>query len=441
MVGKKRTLSRAITRVLCGTATGVLSLQALPALAQDEGDRANGLIFGVEQSLEAGRNLGLAVPAEGTSTIATTRLSLSYFDSNAVSRFSFDVNGVLRLAKTPGTDESGFGDPGARLSYTRAGANASLSVTASADQSDLTFDRDIGDFIGEDGSIDLPDDFDLSSTGQRNNYALAVRLDLQRRAPLSYSLGASYDVVDYANTTDPDLVGETTIGVEASASLRLSAISSASVALGYDDIQEEDTDRTHRKITTLTFGYDRELSPRARMGATLGLTHTDREILGPIRSSEDAATADVSLTYDLPTGALGGRIGVTLPDGGGTELIGELNWRQDFPTGSLTALLTQEADTTSDGETRPTTALSVSYTQDINALSGIEFGLTHLIASGTATRNRVAETQLAVTYNRSLTADWALRTGLSYQTRDEDTVGRSSSPFAFLSISRSFDLR
>jgi hypothetical protein len=441
MVGKTRTLNRAIIRLLCGTATGVLSLQALPALAQEEGDRANGLTFGVEQSLEVGRNLGLSIPAEGSSAIATTRLSLAYFDSNAVSRLSFEIDGVLRLANTPGTDESGFADPGARFSYTRAGANASLSVTASVEQSDLTFDRDLSDFIGEDGSIDLPADFDASSTGQRYNYDLAVRLDLQRRAPLSYSLGASYGVVDYVNTTSATLVDQTTLGVDVSANLRFSAISSASVEIGYDDIQEEDVAQTHRKVTTLTFGYARELSPRARLGASLGLTHTAREVLGGFTSNENATTAEVSLDYDLPTGALGGRLGVTLPDGGGTELIGELNWRQDFPTGSLTALLTQEADTTSDGETRPTTALSVSYTQNINALSGVEFGLTHLIASGTATRNRVAETELAVTYNRSLTEDWALRTGLTYQTRAEDTVGRSSSPFAFVSIGRSFDLR
>ena len=81
------------------------------------------------------------------------------------------------------------------------------------------------------------------------------------------------------------------------------------------------------------------------------------------------------------------------------------------------------------------------YGQDINAVSGVEFGLTYLIASGTATRNRVAEGDLSVTYRRALTEDWALRTGLSYRTRDEATVGSAASPFAFVSIGRTFDLR
>lgn len=437
MVGKKQNLHRVVT----GAATGLLCLHALPALAQDAGDRATGLTFGIEQSLEAGHNLGLDVPASGRSVIATTRLSLSYFDSTAISRFAFDLDGVLRLADTPGGSESGFADPAARLSYTRAGANAALSLTASAAQSDLTFDRDLSDFIGEDGSIDLPDDFDTTSEGQRSTYAAGIRLDLQQRAPLSYSLGAAYEVTDYSNVTSATLFDETALRLDATANLRFSAISSGSIRLGYDDIQTDDATQTHRKITALTFGYARELSPILRLGASLGLTHTERALLGPVTSSENETTAEVSLDYDLPNGALGGSIGVTRPDGGGTELIGRLSWRQDLPTGSISAMLTQEADTTTDGETRPTTGLSVTYAQDINARSGIEFGLTYVIASGTATRNRVAEGQLGVTYRHALTEDWAMRTGLSYQTRNEDTVGSAASPFAFVSIGRTFDLR
>ncbi len=437
MVGKTRILHR----VASGAATGMLCLHALPGLAQEAGERANGLTFGIEQSLEAGENLGLDFPATGSSVIATTRLSLSYFDSTAVSRFSFDIDGVLRLTDTPDGSESGFADPGARFSYTRAGANAALSFTASAVQSDLTFDRDLSAFIGEDGEIDLPDDFDTTGEGTRNNYAMAVRLDLQRRAPLSYSLDAAYEVTDYTNTSSGTLFDETAIRLGATANLRLSAISSASVNLGYADIETDDTTQTHRKITSVSLGYARELSPRARMGASLGLTHTDRELLGPVTSNETETTAEVSLSYDLPTGAIGGSIGVTFPDGGGSELIGALNWRQDLPTGSISAVLTQSASTTTEGETRPTTALSVNYAQDINALSGIEFGLTYVIASGTATRDRVAESDLAITYRRSLTEDWSMRTGLTYRTRDEGTSGTTASPFAFVSIGRTFDLR
>ncbi len=439
MVGKKATLNRAIGSLLGGVAISVLA--AMPALAQASGERANGLTFGVEQSLQVGRNLDLSVPASGRSTIATTRLSLGYYDATAVSRFSFDVSGVLRLADTPTGNESGFADPAAQLSYTRAGANAALSVTASAEQSDLSFERDLSDFVGEDGTIDLPDDFDTTSEGTRNDYAVGVRLDLQRRAPLSYSLGATYEVTDYTDVTSPTLFDETALRLDVSASLRFSAISSATVSLGYDDIQTEDLVETHRKISSLTLGYARELSPILRLGASLGLTHTQREILGPVTSSGNETTAEVELSYTLPNGELGGSIGVTRPEGGGSELIGQLRYRQDLPTGSLSALLTQEASTTTDGETRPTTALSLSYVQDINALSGIEFGLTHILAAGTATRNKVAQTQLAVTYNRSLTEDWSLRTGLTYQTRNEETVGKSDAPFAFLSIGRTFDLR
>lgn len=437
MVGKTRNLHGAVA----GAAAGMLCLQALPAIAQETGDRATGLTFGIEQGLEVGENLGLDVPATGTSAIATTRLSLSYFDSTEVERFALDLDGVLRFAETPDGSEGGFADPSARLSYTREAANAFLAVTARANQSDLTFDRDISDFIDDDGTVDLPDDFDLTGDGTRNEYSVAAELTLRRRAPLSFVLGASYEVTDYTNTSSGTLFDETTIGLDATANLRFSAISSGSVALAYDDIQTDDATETHRKISSLTFGYSRELSPILRVGASLGLTHTDRELLGPVNSTENETTARVEATRDLPNGSIGGNIGVTWPDEGGSELVGQIDWRQDLPTGSISATFTQEAETTTDGETRPTTALSVNYGYDINAVSGIDFGLTYLIASGTATRNRVAESDVSVTYRRALTEDWALRTGLSYQTRDEETVGSAESPFAFLNIGRTFDLR
>jgi hypothetical protein len=437
MVGKTRILHRVAT----GAATGMLCLQALPLLAQDAGARANGLSFGIEQRLEVGHNLALAVPAEGDSVIATTRLSLSYYDSTAISRLAFDLAGALRFADTPGAaSDNGFADPEAHLRYTRDGANAALSLTASATQSDLTFDRDLSDFIGSDGTVTLPDGFDTTSTGLQNEYSVAAELQLQRRAPLSFVLGAAYEVTDYANTSSATLFDETALRLDATANLRFSAVSSASLALGYDDVQTDDLTQTHRKISSLTLGYTHELSPRARMGASVGLTHTDRTLAGPVTSSEDETTAQVELSYDLPNGSIGGSIGVTRPDGGGSELIGRLNWQQALPTGSLSAVLSQEANTTTDGETRPTTGLSVTYAQDINARSGIEFGLTYVIASGTATRNQVEQGQLSVTYRHALTADWALRTGLSYQTRNEKTVGYAASPFAFVSIGRSFDL-
>lgn len=438
MVGRTRNLHGAVA----GAAAGILCLQALPALAQGTDERASGLTFGFEQRLEAGDNLGLDVPSAGSSAISTTRLSLSYFDSTAVSRLAFDLGGVLRYADTPETDSgNGFADPSARLSYSRAGANASLSLSAEARQTDLTFDRDLSDFIGEDGEIDLPDDFDLTGEGLRNEYSVAAELTLRRRAPLSFVLGAAYEVTDYADTGTSTLSDETALRLDATANLRFSAIDSGSVALGYDDIQTDDATETHRKITTLTFGYQRELSPILRGGASVALTHTDRELLGPVNSTEDEITARVDLTRDLPNGSIGGNIGLTWPDGGGSELVGQLNWQQDLPTGSISATFTQEATTTTDGETRPTSALSVNYGHDINAVSGVDFGLTYLIAAGTATRNRVAEGDLSVTYRRALTEDWSLRTGLSYKTRDEETVGSASSPFAFVSIGRSFDLR
>lgn len=433
------------TKVLAGAvAAGLTGLAAPALLAQETGGdgdtRASGLVFGLEQSLETGRNRGLSIPAGGTSTIATTRLSLSYFDRTEISSFGILAEGVLRFADTPGTDANGFADPALRLTYRREGANAGLSFSASVVQEDVAFLNDLSDFIGEDGEIDLPDDFDdFTGEGERTIYSAEAVLELRRQAPLGLTLSAGTTVTDYTNTTSATLFDETSVRVGAVASLRFSEISSATIGLGYEEADSDDPLSAPRQITSLDLGYARELSPRARMDASIGITQTERDIAGA--ATERATEAAVNLTYDLPTGELSGGIGLAWPDGGGSEVTGRLGWRQDLPTGSISAALTQELETLDDGETRPETALSLNYTHEINAVSGIAFDVAHVVAGSTATRNRVAQTEAGVSYSHLLTEDWSLRAGLRYQIRNEATVGQAESPYAFVTLGRSFDLR
>jgi hypothetical protein len=304
----------------------------------------------------------------------------------------------------------------------------------------VAFLRDLSDFIGEDGEIDLPDDFGaLNGTGDLNEYGAEVELELGRRRALGFVLSAGYDVEDYNNTTSASLFDETSARVGIETILRFSPVSTGTIALGYEEVDTADTTDTQREITTLDFGYAHEVSARTRLTATLGFSQTDRQTTAG-SSRDDTVTGAVGVSYALPNGEIGGSLGLTRTEGD-SGVIGSLNWRQDLPTGSISAELTHEIDIATDGGTRPETALDVTYSHEVNAVSGVEFGLTHVIAGSTPTSNRISQTDLEVSYRRELTADWGLNAGLRYQVRREATVGTAEAPFAFLTIGRQFDLR
>jgi hypothetical protein len=111
---------------LCGAVGfGAACLSASGAIAQDA-DVGVQLVFGIEQSLEMGENLGLIVPSEGSSTIAATTLSFGLSSQTALDTLEFTGSAALLVENTPDTDgtEADIARPELGFSYRREVPNA-----------------------------------------------------------------------------------------------------------------------------------------------------------------------------------------------------------------------------------------------------------------------------------------------------------------------------
>ena len=466
--GRRGVLHAALWLLLTagGLATGFV---ALPALADDPGGMR--LRLGIEQRVEAGRNLGLTVPAEGSTALSTTRFSAAFNSETRTQRLSISADSALRFGRTPAGSVRGLDDPRLRFSYRREGTREELRLDGDWRRSQVEFLRALSDFVGEDGIITLPEDFeDLTGTGQRTDYSLRGRLELGRDLPLGLVVNARHSAIRYSDTTNPDLFDTRREGLDATLRLQLAPVATARLTAGRERYRADDAEQTRRVTDRLDLGLDYEISPVLRMDAGIGWRRIDTTEFGTTTRRQGLAgrlgfdlerpDGRYSLGYDAgrdqtglrqtlrvdrvlarPDGEIRGGIGVTRSPNGSNDVIGDLAWRRDLPDGRLTARLSRSVTTTSDDETRLRTVLSLGWQQEINAVSSFGLGLDHSRSAATATANRLDRTDLSARYTHQLTRDWALNVGASYGLRNEQGVGRSSAPLVFLTLGRQFDFR
>ena len=161
-------------------------------------------------------------------------------------------------------------------------------------------------------------------------------------------------------------------------------------------------------------------------------------------SDEDGAERRnllVGRSMELPDGALSYSLGVTDPEFADTALIGSLNWQRTLPSGQFSINFNRNVVSNNTDATQLATSLAVNYNHQINTTSSVGLSLFYGVTDATVDANGVEQTELSATYSHALTEDWNLNTGVNYQVRDEDTVGRADSPSVFLSIGRRFDFR
>ena len=164
-----------------------------------------------------------------------------------------------------------------------------------------------------------------------------------------------------------------------------------------------------------------------------------------LESSRDQSgrryTAQVGRELNFALGQeLSTSIGVTTLDGDDPNLIGRLVFRQELDSSRIRFNLNRQVRTDNNDEERLTTRLGVGYDRDINAVSGLAFDFGFSLAEGNASSNEVERTSFDISYRRSITEDWFMRTGISYDYRDEDNVGSADSTSVFFSLNRTFDL-
>jgi hypothetical protein len=444
----------------------ILGAACLPAiaLAQDDGGGVR-MSIGLEQRFEAGRNLDLDVPAEGTSAIASTRLSFGLLSRTPIEQLEFSTGLSLTIENDDGT-EIEVGRPELRFGYTREVPDGRLAVTARFRRDDVSA-FDLADFINEEGELELPEGFDSTDDeGTRTDYGVAMRYETGRTAPLGLIFDLGYSRTDYADTIDPDLNDIERVNLGAEARLRFSDALTGTVGVRYSREDEDDIDQTRTVRTTAEVGADYAATPRLTVSGRVGVTEIETETLtdttsttGPVARlglgyamPNGVATAD--LTFDttededlrvslllgrqlaLPTGSFAARVGITAAEDAGTDLIGGITWVQRLPDGQIDLRLDRSVRFNDDDENEVNTILVLGWDRRVNPMSSVGLGFTYAISDAPA--ERVEQADLSARYSYTLTRDWTLDSGLRYRVRD-DADGRAESPSVFVSLGRRFE--
>lgn len=457
---------------LCG-AIYFYSVCMAPAVAQEAGGVL--LSFGVEQRIEAGRNLTLNTPNSGSGTAALTTLSFGLRNETREHTFSLDFINGLRTTNLPDEGTSiGVDDSSLTLSYDREVANSALSFGASLSRSDIEFLDPLSSFITDDGEIETPADFErLDGGGTRNAYSILADLETGRQGLVGFVLRARASGLDYSGTTDPDLFNSRTNLLEAGTILRFSPRTTGRITGTAEFYDADNVEQTDRESYTLAFGLDHEITSRMRFSGVLGYTDVNTvEVGGPPGEGDfsgivgeinlayampngeitaEVATAIVSSgrldtfligrSLEIPNGEVSAEIGIGQASGAGAELIGALTWRQEVGRGDIIADFSRTIGTSLEDEARATTALAFGYVYNINPVSQLGLSVAYVQTEPTPSIARVERTDITAVYGHELSSEWILNTGIRYRIRDEELVGRAESPSVFVSIGREFDLR
>lgn len=431
---------------------GVATVSALPAVAQDGGLQ---MVIGLSQRLETGTNTGLEVPADGSETISTTRLSFGLISATEISRLTFNASSALLIENSFDTDGvvADIGSPDLSFGFTREVASAALEISARYRSDDVdAFDSSL--------SAD-------ERVGTLTDSGASFRLETGRTASVGFVVGASYDEANYEDTVDPDLVDTRTARANGDVILRFSELVTGRLGLAYSHSEEDNAAQTVTDTATASAGLDYVLSERLTLAASLGYTEIDTEEFGLVdtssgpvgrlgfvygmsngtlngeavvsRSSDEDVRTTLAIGRELalPAGSLSARIGATRTDGAGTDIIGAVIWTQKLPSGEV-GVRAERSVSYDDGadEVVTNSVAAVDWSMDVNALSSIGLDVSYEVSD--APSERVEQAEFGATYNYSLTADWGLESGVRYIIRD-DLDGRAKSPSVFVAISRDFD--
>ncbi len=449
---------------------GVVCLTLAPALAQEAGGIQT--TFGIEQSIELGRNPALSIPADGDRTTLATRLSYGLVTETRTQRLSFDAESTFRIEDVDGETESAFESPALTFGYTREGANSSLDLSASYVRRDIDTLPLLSDFVGDDGVLDLPDDFtDLVGTGERTSYAVAGSLVVGTSAPLQFQLDLGASGTQYEDASDPDLEDIESANVGLLTTLRISPVMTGTGALRYSRTEEDDATETRITTRNIDAGLIYEISPRATFGATIGIERTETEetigdtetsgLTGGLDFGYDMPNGDLTLSFDasrdvagdeiltfvigrsleLPAGSLAATLGVTQPENDDVEMVGSLDWTRELPTSRLLFRLNRTVTVDTDADTRRRSQAAAYYTYVVNPASSLNLGASFVVSEESSAENRVERTDLTASYSYALTENWDLNSTIGYTIRDEDTVGRAESSLITLSLGREFKAR
>jgi hypothetical protein len=285
-----------------------------------------------------------------------------------------------------------------------------------------------------------------------------------------------YQKRTYTGSTDPGLFDTERFNLSGTTRFTLSSVTEARVVLRYEDYSAEDTPRTDRRTVSVNLGFTQALSPMDTLEGALGFqeieteetiagarrTETDTGTIGKLaferelergtigtsfdlRESVNGTTATwrVSRAMPLPRGTFEVALGATSDVSDTLHPVGRVGLTREMKSGTLAASIERQVSTSSRSNELRTTRASLGYSYRVNSVSDLELSATaaELARAGGPAVNDTLRADLGATYSRDLTRDWQLSTGYEYRLRDEAGAGRATSNRVFLTLEWELGLR
>lgn len=413
--------------------SALILLGAAPVWAQEPPAAITGPsgTFSFGQELEYDFN-------EGAQT--RTLLGLELSTATRTQTLGFSVSTEYRGDFRDGRDDDLFFDNSlAALSYSTGTPSTSLAFSARLRDVDL-----------EEDPLELaPGLLLINEEGTVTTGDIQARFELGIEQPLGLVLGAFYRDSNFSGTIDAGLSDETVLDVDALARFNLNSSFALRALTGLRQTDENDLVQTETE--TVFFGLGVETVTRGGLRFATDVIFDDTETRNNSVTSirDDGLGFDISLEQARQNGVIGAEISsrldeagrrisaqlireLTLPTGGlglslgavdqeGVEdlqFVGQVVYRRETQRGAVSVSLEQAA-TTDDEDTLVSTNLQINYQAQINATSRWEAGLGFLQTDELLADDTDSETTASFSYQRDLTSDWMMETGIELSRDDE----------------------
>ncbi|MFV0491064.1 MAG: hypothetical protein ACK5M4_04540 [Pseudorhodobacter sp.] len=417
----KGDMHHARSHSLLVAALAMSCILATPVMAADD-EGGLRFRFGIAQEFSSRSNPGMRIPSADSERIARTRFSMGVISETRIQRFELSMGGALEAGQGR---EHGIAQPNVDLSYRRESASSVLTLGAFIRETDVdALDFSAGEDIAGNPILSVSD-----GTGTQRRKGVNMGLEFGRDSRFGGMFSMGMTDTDYFDTTDPDLVDNRRRYARLSLRYDLTKVTQLR-ASGYLSRLKEDGDPTTNKTESLSFGIvnqrvDGDFSVDAGFGNT------------------DAGWRQslmVGRSYDLPTGWISARLGVSSrAAGGGNDLVGNLDWLHEMPQGDIKVSLDREVTGDERDEENLITRLSMIHSRELTRRSVGRIGLVMQDREETATGLSTKTADLSMGLRYDLTPDWGLDFGATHRIHDRDGAGRAHSNDLFLSLSRNFE--
>lgn len=371
-------------------------------------------------------------------------------------------------------DTATFTDPSYGVGYLRDTGRSRFAFSAEYSETDIERLRQLDDDPGSPFDESL---LTLTEDGSQERRQVQASLELGLNDPVGGELRYSYDETLYTDVTDPDL--EDTLLHQIGAGLRLDVDPTLSFSLDgeyqwtqVDGLTPETEDRSR-----LGLGATWQLRPELQLTGSLAYVRlvTDTTVLGVTTRAEQegvnlsfgamldrpnggyrfsldrtlnepgfVTTVALGRNFSLPRGAMiDARIGMTdLPDGNTYAIGGASYSRENGRGGTLNLSLDRSAVINDDDEAVLRTTTRANYVGVLSDISTWSLAGTVIDSDFTdPMTSDIQATELSLRYNRELTEDWELSTGVRYRETRQAGSDPSERSTLFFSLQRTFEIR